>query len=373
MQPNKIDCPNCGHNFDLNETVYNQLSEKVKTDFNQKLILEKKEIEEKIRKQFHEEKNQELSSYQNELKRKTEQLTEFHKTKAEFERMKREKEELQFKLESEFEQKLTDKLGAERTRILNEVEEKNNLKLLEREHVISQLHEKLKEAHKKAEQGSMQIQGEVQEEALEKFLKDSFPLDTIEEIKKGARGADCLQIVNSRTRKNCGKIYYESKRTKDFQISWIEKFKTDMREKSAMFGVLVTDVYPKGHQRMLQIDGVWVCSIAEFKGLSHVLRECVLQLDQVNISQVNKGEKMQMLYDYLTGNEFYSTIETVVETFSQMHTDLEKEKRAMESIWKKRQTQIDKVCLNTSHLYSSVKGIAGAAIKTVHLLELPSN
>ena len=224
----------------------------------------------------------------------------------------------------------------------------------------------------KQQQGSMQTQGEVQELGIEEWLADKFPIDTIQEIKKGERGADCLQIVHTRTRQNCGTIYYESKRSKAFQPTWIEKFKADIREKNANIGVLVTEVMPSDMDRLGLKDGVWVCSFAEFKGLCAVLRESIIQISTAIITQDNKGDKMGMLYDFLTSNEFKLQIEAIVEGFTQMKADLESEQRSMRGIWKKREKQIDKVLLNTTDMYGSIKGIAGNAIQTVPLLELPA-
>ena len=223
---------------------------------------------------------------------------------------------------------------------------------------------------RKQEQGSMQLQGEVQELAIEEWLASQFPLDTIDEIKKGARGGDCIQIVNTRTVQNCGMVYYESKRTKDFQPSWIEKFKADIREKGANIGVLVTEVMPSDMSRMGLKEGIWICNYEEFKGLCSVLRESIIQLSIAISSQENKGDKMHMLYDYLTGNTFRLQVEAIVEGFTQMRIDLESEKRAMQSIWRKREKQIEKVTVNTIDMHASIKGIAGNAIQAVKLLEL---
>ena len=226
------------------------------------------------------------------------------------------------------------------------------------------------EMKRKQEQGSMQLQGEVQELAIEEWLATQFPLDSIDEVKKGARGADCIQVVNTRSRHNCGKIYYESKRTKDFHTSWIEKFKADMRERDADIGVLVTEVMPSGLDRMGMMEGVWVCTYQEFKGLSAVLRESIIQLSLAVATQENKGDKMGMLYDFLTSTTFRMQIEAIVEGFSQMKSDLESEKRSMQRIWKQRERQIEKVITNTIDMYGSIKGIAGNAIQSVKALEL---
>jgi hypothetical protein len=243
--------------------------------------------------------------------------------------------------------------------------------------VIRELQKKLEdqknlteEMKRKQEQGSMQLQGEVQELAIEEWLATNFPLDTISEIKKGAQGADCIQVVNTHSRVNCGSVYYESKRAKNFTGEWIEKFKTDMRAKGINVGILVTQAYPKGMERMGLVEGIWVCNFEEFKGLSAVIRESVIRISEVSASQENKGDKMVMLYDYLTSPDFKSQVEAIVEGFTAMKSDLDSEKRAMMKIWSAREKQIDKVITNTTTMYGSIKGIGGMAIGSIQSLEL---
>jgi hypothetical protein len=224
---------------------------------------------------------------------------------------------------------------------------------------------------RKQEQGSMQLQGEIQELAIEEWLRSNFPLDTIDEVKKGARGADCKQIVNTKSKEGCGCIYYESKRTKDFGKGWIEKFKNDIREHGANIGIFVTDTMPAGMERMGLRDGVWICSYEEFKGLCHVIREHIIALDLALSSQENKGDKMVLLYDYLTSNEFKLQVEGIIEGYTQMKIDLETERRSIMGHWKKREKQLQKVLNNTNFMYNSLRGIAGNAIQTIKVLELP--
>ena len=226
------------------------------------------------------------------------------------------------------------------------------------------------EMKRKQEQGSMQMQGEVMELAIEEWLAKNFPLDTIDEIKKGATGADCLQIVNTREQQNCGTIYYESKRTKTFQTTWIEKFKNDIRHKKANIGVLVTEVMPTDMERMGMKDGIWICTYEEFKGLSAALRQSLIQVSQAIQTQENKGDKMVMLYDFLISSEFRLQIEGIVESFSQMQNDLDKEKNAMKRMWKQREKQIEKVVHNTINMYGAIRGIAGNAVQEIKILEL---
>jgi hypothetical protein len=407
----KIICPNCGTEIDVNEILYHQLEDQITSQFEAQLKAERAAIGEKeraieatraelasklensqaaidqavrqqtkkLREQLaaeaaeaaREEQADTIEQLRKELDEKSQRVKDLNKTRAEVEKLKREKEELADDIQAKAEAKLTEALRKERERIQKTESEKNELKLKESHDLVESLRKQLAEAQRRAEQGSMQSQGEVQELAIEQWLRDHFPMDRIDEIKKGAQGADCLQIVNTRSHEGCGSIYYESKRTKSFQPSWVAKFKDDIREKGADLGVLVTASMPPDMDRMGLVDGVWVCSYEEFKGLSAVLRQSIIQVHQAGRTQENKGGKMEMLYDYLTGSEFRQQVEAIVEGFTQMQSDLESEKRSMQAQWKKREKQLEKVILSTTYMYSSVKGIAGSAVGDVRLLELP--
>jgi hypothetical protein len=407
----QIKCPNCGTSIDVKYILSHQLEDELKKKFNAQLTEEKKKfekeheilakakeefeqkklkenelfqeklegklregkrlLEEQLNKKIKDEQADQFIMLQKELNEKSEQIKELHKTKAEIEKLKREKDELKGTIEAESQLKLNQVLLEEKEKIRKTEEDKNELRFKELQKQLEDQKRLTEEMKRKQEQGSMQLQGEVMELAIEEWLASQFPLDTIEEIKKGARGGDCIQIINTRTHQNCGSIYYESKRTKDFQLGWIEKFKADIRERGANIGVLVTDAMPSGMERMGLKDGIWICSLEEFKGLSAVLRESIIQISNAIASQENKGDKMHMLYDYLTGNTFKLQVEAIVEGFTQMKIDLDSEKRAMQRIWKQREKQIDKVTVNTIDMHASIKGIAGNAIQAVKSLELP--
>ncbi|MEO8149010.1 MAG: DUF2130 domain-containing protein [Bacteroidia bacterium] len=228
----------------------------------------------------------------------------------------------------------------------------------------------IEEMRKKSEQGSMQMQGEVQELQIESILKSIFPYDRIEEVGKGIRGADCIQIVLNSLGKECGKIIYESKRTKAFSNEWITKLKEDMRSVNADLAVIVSEALPKDLVRFSMMDGVWVCTFAELRSVAMILRDSLQRVSQAIASQENKGDKMQMLYDYLTGNEFRQRVEGIMEGFNTMQDDLLKERKSIMSQWEKRQKQLDKVLQNTIAMYGSVKGIAGGAVQEIKGLEL---
>ncbi|MBI9042395.1 DUF2130 domain-containing protein [Lutibacter sp.] len=407
----QVKCPNCGTSIDVQDILSHQLEDEIKKKYQSQIAEEKKkyeveqeklkqekqlfeqkkkqenelfqqrlenqlteerkQIELKIRTKLTDEQSEQFKALQTELNEKSEQVKELNRSKAEIEKLKREKSELKEAAEAEAQKKLNEVLLTEREKIRRAEEEKNELRFKEMQKQLEDQKKLTEEMKRKQEQGSMQLQGEVQELAIEEWLASKFPLDTIEEIKKGARGGDCIQIVHTRTEQNCGTIYYESKRTKDFQPSWIEKFKADIRDKGANIGVLVTEVMPSDMDRMGLRDGIWICNYEEFKGLCTVLREGILQVNNALITQENKGDKMDLLYDYLTSSTFRMQIEAIVEGFTQMKLDLESEKRSMQRIWKQREKQIEKVVTNTIDMYGSIKGIAGNAIQSVRALELP--
>ncbi|ACJ08261.1 hypothetical protein HPP12_1109 [Helicobacter pylori P12] len=331
---------------------------------------ERAKIIEEARKNAFLEQQKGLELLQKELDEKSKQVQQLHQKEAEIERLKRENNEAESRLKAENEKKLNEKLDLERERIEKALHEKNELKFKQQEEQLEMLRNELKNAQRKAELSSQQFQGEVQELAIEEFLRQKFPLDSVEEIKKGQRGGDCIQVVHTREFQNCGKIYYESKRTKEFQKAWVEKLKSDMREIGADVGVIVSEALPKEMERMGLFEGVWVCSFEEFKGLSAVLREGVIQVGLAKKSQENKGDKMDLLYHYLTSSEFSMQVNAIIEGFEQLRADLESEKRAMARIWKSREKQIDKVFEGTINMYGSIKGIVGNTIGQVKALEL---
>ena len=405
-----IKCPKCGESIDVNDILKQQLEDSIRKEYVQKeaaqvkelaakndeLVkakaefevkkkqeneqfaerLEKekkaaeKEITVKLKTKLEEENKDRLQGMEKELSEKSEKLRELSKMEGEIAKLQREKLEMKDAIEAEAQKQLNATLTVEREKIRKQEDDKNELKFAALQKQLEDQKKLTEEMKRKQEQGSMQMQGEVMELAIEEWLAAQFPLDTIDEIKKGANGADCLQIVNTREIQNCGSIYYESKRTKSFSPIWIEKFKNDIRDKKANLGVLVTEVLPNGMDRMGMKDGIWICTYDEFKGLSAVLRQSLIQVSQAVQSQENKGDKMEMLYDFLTSNEFRLQMEGITEGFTQMQSDLLSEKRAMQRIWSQREKQIDKVINNTVHMYGSIRGIAGNAVQTVKALEL---
>lgn len=398
MDTNKIKCPNCGTAIDVDEVLNHQAEERLNAKMRQKeneLLAKEKEFEEKrikaqeeyklklesdrqkIAKEESEKAQQKAAEeFQVQLKIQSEELEKRKKENAELKEKElaflRREEALKEK-EQELELQLQRKLKEERElleeKIVKQEQEKNDLRFKEYEKKIEQTQKALEEAQRKASQGSMQLQGEVQELALEALLKEAFPFDVIEEVSKGVRGADCIQVVRNNYGQPCGKIIYESKRTQAFSNDWIEKLKSDMRAQNADIAVIVTQTMPKDMEQFGEKNGIWICTYNEVRALAHVLRTSILKVYAVAKSQDNKGDKMHLLYDYLTSNEFGEQWKAIREGFLAMRHSIDSERAQMEKLWKAREKQLDKILLNSSHISGSIEGIAGTENIDIKLIE----
>jgi len=404
---NKIKCPNCGHSFDVEEALSGKLEAHFKAEYEKKVIeqaekfnQEKQKLEEEKR-LFEEKREKEGELFQAELTKQLKQekskieknvlesveekmkalQEENEKRKAENKSLKV-KEVALLKQEAELKEKQEDLNLQMEKQLLEkqkEIEDKARAKEresfeLEKVKLLKQIEDNKKlaeEMKRKAEQGSMQLQGEVQELALEDLLSRTYPFDTIEEVPKGVRGADAIQIVINSNQQKCGLIVYESKRTKNFANDWIDKLKQDQIICKADIAVIVTETYPSDMDRFGEKNGVWICSFLEVKSLSFVLREMLIKTNSVKLSQENKGDKMELLYNYLTSTEFVQNIKRIVENYDAMFTQLNSEKKAMHKIWATREKQIWVVQENISALFGSIKGIAGKELETSNVLQLP--
>ncbi|MFN8266135.1 MAG: DUF2130 domain-containing protein [Chitinophagaceae bacterium] len=378
----EIKCPNCGHAFEPTESIREEVQKELRTKMSEwqkqqqqklddQLQVERKkiqlEMEENLRKKIASDYESKLVMLEENNKETQEKLAEARKQQVEF--LKKE-QELKNK-EAELEISVQKKLQEEREKLSDEIrkleeqriaakETEFQLRMKEMEEKLEAQKKLAEEMKRKAEQGSMQTQGEVQELLLEELLKSSFPFDNISEVGKGVKGADCIQTVRNKLGQECGKIIYESKRTKDFSEQWIEKLKADMRSQGADIAVIVTQAFPKDMTQFGEKDGVWICSFAEVKPVAHLLREGLIKLSAAVSSQENKGDKMHMLYNYLTGNEFGEQWKAIREGFMSMKLSIQKERDAMERLWKAREKQLEKVLLNAAHIRGSIEGISGS-------------
>jgi hypothetical protein len=395
-----IKCPSCGHKFAIEDAV----SEDIKKELREKMQHFLKQKEEDFAKrekeliqqaqnkeaEFAKKLQEETTRVQQTLEvtlRKTiagdfetklqllQQANKDQENKLAAARQKEieylQKEQALKNKEAELELSVQRKLQEERVKLSEELrkleeqktatrENEYQLRLRELEKQLDDQKKLAEEMRRKAEQGSMQLQGEVQELILEEMLKSAFPFDLVSEVGKGVRGADCTLTIRNNLGQECGKIIFESKRTKHFDKNWIEKLKADMRSTAADIGVIVTQALPEQVTTFGQLDGIWICSFTDVLALVHVLRDGILKIYMAAKTHENKGDKMHMLYAYLTSNEFSEQWKAIREGFQAMNQSIQKEREAMEKLWKMRQKQLEKVLLNAAHIKGSIEGIAGS-------------
>ncbi len=378
-----IKCPSCGNLFALGEAeaeeykkeLQQQMKDYVKKkddefkrkadDFEKQKVL----IEAAAHQKAAEELAVKLRTLEEEARTRTIQLQELQKKELDFMREKNELEQRARNIDIEIEKRMLEDRKKIEEATMQRESQLFDLKLKEKELQLESMKKTIEELKRKSEQGLTQQQGEAQEILLEELLSEHFPFDSIEEVGKGVEGADCMQIVRNISGKECGKIIYESKRTKGWSSNWLEKLKNDMRTRQADLAILVTQAFPKGMDCFGEKDGIWICSFKEVIGLSTALRNAIIRIAESRRSEENKGEKMQMLYNFLTGLEFRQQVEAIVEGFMSMKMSIIKERVQMEKLWKEREKQLEKVLINTSGMYGSIKGIAGASVEEIPLLE----
>lgn len=409
MTTTLITCPSCGTEFEptdaIREEVQKELRQQMKDwqqkkedDFKkkevalqkqlsekdneyQKLLADEKkkiqsDLEQSIRKSLSADFENQLKILQQSVADNEEKLKEARKKELEF----LQKEQNLNRKEAEMELAVQKKIIEEREKLsveirkieaqkIEQMETDFRMRLAEKDKQLEDQKKLAEEMKRKAEQGSMQLQGEVQELLLENILQNTFPHDTILPVGKGVRGADCIQVVNNNFGNECGKIIYESKRTANFSNDWIDKLKADMRSQGADVAVIVTQSMPKDMERFGEKEGVYICTFAEVNSLAAVLRTSILKIYALSKSQENKGDKMTMLYDYLTGSEFNEQWKAIREGFLSMKMSIQKERDAMERLWSAREKQLSKVLLNATRFKGSIEGIAGSETVNLNLLE----
>ncbi len=396
MSEQTIKCPNCGTQIPLTEALTGQIEQSIKSRYEaeavekakeldkekenlkqkakelevkeqgidkqvaEQLKTERKAITELERKKVLAEQAEQTKALQEELEEKNKKISEATKNELELLKKQRLLEEKSEQLELEVERKLNE----ERKKILEDAvkkaSEENMLKMREKDDLIKAMQGQIEDLKRKAETGSQERQGEALEEQLQEVLQQAFPFDKFEEIKKGARGADVLQIVRNSSGKECGSILWESKNTKEFQKVWIEKLKNDQREAKANIAVIMSIALPSEIDSFGIYQDVWVTDYKSVVGLAMALRQSLVNLKRSEIIQANQDSLKDVIYNYITSQEFAMHIKAVVSAYKQMQEDLDSEKRSIQRIWKKRETQIQKVMGNVTDIYATIEGLVGS-------------
>ncbi|MCO5945277.1 DUF2130 domain-containing protein [Mucilaginibacter flavidus] len=405
----EVKCPSCGFGFPIEEVMAEEYKKELRVkmqeythqkeeeyrkkendfvnreklqvqQFEQRLADEKKllqqQVEQSLRKSIATDFENQMLMLQSSVAEKDEKLKLGRQKELEFLQKEKALADKEAELELALQRKLQEQRNELTEQIRKQESEKFNLKDTDYQLKVKELEKQLddqkklaEEMKRKAEQGSMQLQGEVQELILEDLLRVNFPFDVISEVGKGVRGADCVQTVRNQFGQECGRIIYESKRTKDFGADWIEKLKKDMRSIGVDVAVIVSQCYPKGMDCFGERDGVWICSFDEVRAVAYILRDGILKLSNLAKSQDNKGDKMHLLYDYLISSEFSEQWKAIREGFLSMRMSIQKERDAMEKLWKAREKQLEKVLLNAAHIQGSIEGIAGSDVIQLSLTD----
>ncbi len=387
---NEIICPNCNYSFEPNDVIRKAIESELRTkmsdwqkkkqlEMDQLIADEKKKIQQdleaSIRKNVSSDFENKLRLLEQNNRDNEEKLKQARAKELEFlqkeQQLKNKEEELELNVQKRLQEernKLSEDLRKLEEQKTQAREAEYQLKMKELEKQLEVQKNLAEEMRRKAEQGSMQLQGEVQELALEELLRSEFPFDKVEEVGKGVKGADCIQTVRNTSGQECGKIIFESKRTKEYSNDWIEKLKKDMRSQQADVAILVTNAFPKGMSGFGERDGVWLCTFKEVIPIVHLLRDNIFKLYTATRSQENKGDKMHLLYNYLTSNEFSEQWKAIREGFLSMKLSIQRERDAMEKLWKAREKQLEKVLLNAAHIKGSVEGIAGSDSINLNLI-----
>ncbi|HBH81504.1 MAG TPA: DUF2130 domain-containing protein [Nitrospira sp.] len=315
-------------------------------------------------------KARELAELQEVLSQRDAKLAEAQKVQADLIRQKRELDDARRELELTVEKRVQDGLLATREQAKKEAEESLKLKVLEKEQTIASMQTQIEELKRRAEQGSQQLQGEVQELELEALLRARFPRDTIEPVPKGEFGGDALQRVMGPLGQLCGTILWESKRTKNWSDGWLVKLRDDQRTAKADIAIIVSQTLPKDVESFDLVDGIWVTNAKSVFSLAVALRHSLIELASARQALDGQQTKTEMVYQYLTGPRFRHRVEAIVEAFSSMQEDLDREKKAITKQWAKREEQIERVMQATVGMYGDLQAIAGKSLQEIEGLEL---
>ncbi len=315
-------------------------------------------------------KTKELADLNALVKEREAKLAEAQKAQADLLRKQRELEDAKRELELTVEKRVQEGLSVTREQAKKEAEESLKLKVLEKEQTIASMQKQIEELKRKAEQGSQQLQGEVQELELEALLRAKFPRDTIEPVPKGEHGGDALQHVIGPNGQPCGTIIWESKRTKNWSDGWLAKLREDQRAAKAEIAVIVSQSLPKEVETFGLVENVWVTHTKTVLPLALTLRHTLIEVASARQASEGQQTKMEMLYAYLTGPRFRQRVQAIVEAFSNMKEDLDKEKKAITKQWAKRDEQIERVMQATVGMYGDMQGIAGKTLQEIEGLEM---
>lgn len=333
---------------------------------------EREKLEERARKKAAEEMAAELKDRDQQLAESKEKLKKAQEAELALRKKERELQQKTEELELTVNRKLDEEREKIRSTAKKQAAEEHELKDAEKEKQIADMRKQIDELKRKAEQGSQQLQGEVQELALEELLRTNFPTDTIEPVAKGVHGGDVIQRVRESSGLECGSILWESKRTKAWSDTWLAKLRDDQRAAKAAHSAIVTEAMPKGCANFGAVGDVWVTNRACILGVAAALRMALIEVARSARAADGQKTKVELLYNYLAGAEFRNRVTGIAEAFVTMQQDLAAEKRSTERLWAKREKQLERALMSTSGLYGDLQGIMGKSIGEIDALQMPA-
>jgi hypothetical protein len=372
-----ITCPHCKGAVHLTESLAAPIVEATRAQYEAKLRAERTAIAEAEAKKARlaltaemDRKARELTELTSVLADRDQKLAEAQQAQTDALRKQRELDDAKRELELSIEKRVQESLAATREQAKRDAEGDLKLKMAEKEQTITAMQRQIEELKRRAEQGSQQLQGEVQELEIEAVLKQSFPSDAFMPVAKGEFGGDVVHAVARADGQPCGTILWESKRTKHWSEGWLPKLRDDQRAAKADLAVIVTHTLPKGVETFGHVDGVWVTGTRTFVPLAIALRHTLMELALARQAGEGQQTKMELVYQYLTGHRFRQRVTAIIEKFEEMHADLAKERTTMTKLWAKREMQIQAVLAATAGMYGDLQGIAGQAIETIEALDV---
>jgi hypothetical protein len=403
---NQISCPGCGELISVAEVLAADIEDRLKREYKrqmgklekdleekelavekekERIAADRKKLQETVKDQVEKEKKGlrqklldevrdetalEIEDLKSQVSEKDGKLAKALTAELELRKRARALEEKEAEMEVEFQRKLDLQRESLRAEVADKLTEEHRLKTAEKDAQLDSMRRQIEDLKRKAEQGSQQTQGEVLEMEIEAVLKAMFPVDQVEPVAKGVKGGDVLQQVITQTGQVAGAILWETKRTRNWSDGWITKLKEDQRAACAELAVIVTQALPKGVAHLALIDGVWVCDVATAPGLATALRAHLLQVQVAKSAAAGKGEKMELVYQYLTGTQFKQRVEAMVETFRAMQEHLLKERRVIEKSWALREKQLSTMVSNMVGMYGDIQGFVGASLPKIEAMEL---
>ncbi len=401
-----VTCPNCGTEIPLTEAISQRFREESKAEFQaeaaknkqlldkreqelkakeeevekageavqaeveKRLKADKKKLEEAAEKKAEEKLAVEMADMRGDLESKKKALRELQEAEIKLRQEKRELEDKKGEMELELARKFDEQKKEIEEQAESKATEAHKLKDREKDNLIDSLKSQLEDMQRKVTQRSQKGQGDALEDILEQELRANFPRDEIEHVGRGVRGADIIQRVRNSFGHDCGAIIWEAKNTKNWSEHWVDKLKENQIDAKAEVAVILTTAFPSEGANLCEYKGIWLCDDCSLVGMASVLRYSLIHVAEMTLANEGRTEKMEILYNYLSGPEFKQRVAAIDEAFTNMQRDLNSERKAMEKIWSKREKQISSVLKNTAALYGDMEGIIGTSMPQIGTLEL---